>query len=52
MRQLLYMSAHGILFGFGVFKYALFGKNSIRGHRAMVYFFAGQVDALTTGVIV
>jgi hypothetical protein len=39
MRQLLYMLVHGILFGFGVFKYALSGRNSIRGHRAMVYFF-------------
>jgi hypothetical protein len=39
MRQLLYLPAHGILLAFGVFKYLLLGRNSIRGHRAMVYFF-------------
>lgn len=39
MRQLLYAIAHGVVLGFGLLKYVLLERNSVRGHRAMVYFF-------------
>jgi hypothetical protein len=39
MQKLLSRAAHLIFLGLGLFNYLLFGRNSIHGHRAMVYFF-------------
>lgn len=39
MKQLLYATAYGVVLGFGLLQYVLFGRNSVWCHRAMVYFF-------------
>lgn len=39
MRNLLLLPAHGFFFVIGVIRFLLWGKNSYRAHRALVYFF-------------
>jgi hypothetical protein len=39
MKKLLHIIAHAVFLGVGILKYAVYGKNDYRSHRAMVYFF-------------
>jgi len=39
MKKLFYIIAHAMFLVTGIFKYAFLGRNSLRAHRAMVYFF-------------
>ena len=54
MKKLIYTIAHGFFFCLGLVRYALTGRNTLRAHAAMVYFFCntgGRFNDWVSGII-